>query len=380
MGWYLLMVTVHYFNQRPLWNDEQCVFNSVESFSAQQLFSQPLSNIQQFPKTYLYLIQQVSAPFNWHLLALRFLPFACMVIAFMLWMRIAYRYFQDSWKMVLFVACWVASTPLIYYAAELKQYSMDTMSAAFFAWFLIHQPQWPTTKVRRWLMALPLLGLFSYPALLFLPLPVINAWVLAGRGWRLPKEIGGYLGMALVVVAVVYWVDIRVSVSDLPSYWADYFISTASIGSFFQTLGESLNNFVGRWFAINPKWIRGASRFFIGFGFLYLICTFFVQWRKDRFIFRRLAPIAFFIFVELFILSVLQKYTFSVVRVVLFFCPFLLMATIDGMGWLKEKNRIAGIAMASIFLIYLMVVAYGISVEVLGGDLGAEKTLFSRFN
>ena len=36
IGWYLLLIVLHYFNQRPLWNDEACIFTSIKYFSPAQ--------------------------------------------------------------------------------------------------------------------------------------------------------------------------------------------------------------------------------------------------------------------------------------------------------------------------------------------------------
>jgi hypothetical protein len=119
-GWFLFLATAHYFNQRPLWNDEQCVFSSVKEFTPHDLFSKPLNHMQAFPRAYLFLIQQFSRPLDLHLLALRFLPFICMITAFWVWVKIASKELTGKTALGLFVLCWGASIPLIYYAAELK--------------------------------------------------------------------------------------------------------------------------------------------------------------------------------------------------------------------------------------------------------------------
>src|SRR3990167_8679902 len=91
IGWCLLLMTVHYFNQRPLWNDEAYVLTSLSKFSPARIFSEPLNDMQQFPRLYLLLIQTIAGHCHFSLLSLRFLPFVFMILAFLLWIRIADR-------------------------------------------------------------------------------------------------------------------------------------------------------------------------------------------------------------------------------------------------------------------------------------------------
>ena len=57
IGWYLLLCVLHLFSMRPLWNDEECVFRSVQGFSPVDLFTQNLAAFQMFPRVYLFSIQ-----------------------------------------------------------------------------------------------------------------------------------------------------------------------------------------------------------------------------------------------------------------------------------------------------------------------------------
>jgi hypothetical protein len=74
VAWYVALATTHYFNQRPMWNDEACVFESIEHFEPRQMFTTPLRALQVFPRVHLFLIQQFSKVFDFHLLSLRFFP------------------------------------------------------------------------------------------------------------------------------------------------------------------------------------------------------------------------------------------------------------------------------------------------------------------
>ena len=121
IAWYLSSCLFHLIYQRPLWLDEICVFRSVESFTPKQFFTQKLITNQIFPRLYLFLIQQVSKPFDFNLIALRFLPFVAMISAFFIWLKIAAYEFKDKLEYLTFILSWTASSLLIYYSAELKQ-------------------------------------------------------------------------------------------------------------------------------------------------------------------------------------------------------------------------------------------------------------------
>src|SRR3989338_5348739 len=193
--WYLLLCSVHYTRQRPLWLDEQSVFKSVAAFQPQEFFTRKLAVDQIFPRLYLCLIQKIAQPFDLNLLSLRFMSFVSMIAAFFIWLRIAKYELsakgasakltasgpanggaggKDQLQYFTFVLSWTASSLLIYYSAELKPYSMDVLAGAIFIWFLYNQTRLAEGNKARYLAALvllPLLGLFSYPAFLFFIFP-----------------------------------------------------------------------------------------------------------------------------------------------------------------------------------------------------------------
>ncbi|MBI4310064.1 MAG: hypothetical protein HY591_07025, partial [Candidatus Omnitrophica bacterium] len=276
-GWYLLLITIHYFNQRPLWNDEQCILINIEQRSPADLFSKPLNSLQVFPRVYLFLMQQFSLHFDCRLLALRFLPFVCMFFAFWVWMRIASRELKSRISLAIYTLCWAASIPLVYYAAELKQYSMDVLVSGLCLWCLYR-------GFSRWWYVLPFLSFVSYPAIFWLPLFGWNLMLL-GRDKGQWRPLMTYAAVTLAAIAVFYYFDVRISNSKLVgSFWGGYFISFDSTGGFFNTLGKSLNNLISRWFAEKPQWIRGGSRFFVGIGLAYMLISFWPRFKRDQFV------------------------------------------------------------------------------------------------
>ncbi|MBI5415297.1 MAG: hypothetical protein HZA29_00625 [Candidatus Omnitrophica bacterium] len=382
IGWYVLLCLAHYFNQRPLWNDEQCVFDSVRSFSPQDFFTKPLLRLQVFPRAYLSLIQKLSQTFAFHLLSLRFLPFVAMITAFFIWARVASRQSRDRFEHFIFILSWTASVPLIYYSAELKQYSMDVLAGAVFLSFLYGQKTWLTAKTvssRQWitLMLLPLWGLFSYTAFLFMIFPFINLVLMVrqNRSYRLPCL--AYSFMVLAVVLFSYLFDIRLRpFTAVTEGFGDYFISFQSAGEFFKTFGEGTMNLFSRWFAEQPRLIRKIAIFFITFGLIRLFSAFFGNIKKEKGYFFSIHTVALVLFLELFILGALKKYPFTVPRTALFYCPVVLFLTAQGINDIRRLNKHACRIVNGLYVIFLVSVNIAITRLIFSGDLGAIPRLW----
>ncbi len=381
VGWYLILILGHYLNQRPLWIDEQGVLNSIIRLKPISLFTRPLLSEQEFPRFYLWCIQQFARPLNDHLLALRFFPFLAMLAAFFVWFNVVRSQSREARTLILFIGCWCASIPLVYYAAELKPYSMDVLVSGLFMLFLYRQPDLQNTPLlyRSLLFFLPLLGVVSYPVIFLYPLPLYNLIRDAYARRRLQPELLFYLGGGMCWVLFVYFFDYRVTMTGfLQTCWHNYFISLNSMGMFFKTFGEGINSMISRWFAEKPQWIRVPSRFFVGSGLLYMLINFWRIFKSEGFRLRSLVPAAFCVFWTSVMLGGLHKYPFGVPRLFLFFAPFLLWMTVLALQWLREKSKIAGTVLQIIFAGYLIFVSSGLAWDVfIKGDLGSESTLFS---
>jgi len=381
VGWYLILALGHYFNQRPLWNDEWCVLNSIIDLKPAQLFTQPLLNDQAFPRLYLWVIQQFSKPFNQSLLSLRAFSLLAMIGAFFVWFGVSRRVLRNSWDLILFIGCWCGSIPLVYYAAELKPYSMDVLISGVIVLFLLDQNkiQHNSKDYRTILLFLPLLGLWSYPANFLLLFPLYNLIVDCINKRRWLVELSFYLFGYAFVLGLVYWFDLRVSVQHLLAvYWHDYFISFDSWKDFLNTFGKGMNSLIARQFAENPRWIKVPSRIFIGMGVGYMLLAFWNQYKKDRFVLRSIISISFAMFLLQLVLAVVQAYPFAVPRMSLFFAPLLLLMTMMVMDFIRERNKVWGTILKIIFAGYLIFISLGIAWDVfIRGDLGAEATLYS---
>lgn len=340
--WYVIVCLAGYFYQRPMWNDEDCVFQSIKFFNTKEMFSQPLRNVQVFPRVYLFSIQQFSKPFDFHLLALRFFSFAAMMGAFFIWLKIARYEFKNKIEYLTFVLSWPASAVLLYYASELKQYSMDILVAAVFLLFLYHQEKLekvrPNLRYELILMLLPALILFSYITLFFCILPLWNLFLSFRENKKAVKFIIVYLLSLGVFMSLSYIFDVRLRpVQTLMVGFGDYFISVASVPEFFKTLGEGTMNLLSRWFVERPKILKQIGVFFVMPGFLYMFYAFFKNIKKCRYRLQSLETIAFVLYCELFFLGLLKKYPFTVPRTSLFFCPIVFYLVVK---WLSQAARI----------------------------------------
>lgn len=373
VAWYASMCVVHYFAARSLWNDELAVLDSIRFLKPSEMFSLPLRTAQVFPHVYLFSIQCFAKYFGNYTLSLRFFPFVCMMAAFAIWLRVARRELKNPPEYLTFILCWCASVPLIYYSAELKQYSMDVLLSGLFVWFFYEQEQLRSIGGLRYmtiLALLPLSVLFSYPAYFFLVFPLWNLCRDLKTDRSQGRNIMVYFLSVCVCVAVSYQFDIRLRpVEAVTNGFNDYFIATHSIKDFFQTLGEGVNNLFSRWFVELPKVFRKIARVFMLFGFVYMFVGFFKNIKDSKWRVCSVPTIALIVFLALALAGALQKYPFGVPRTALFLCPMLLILTIQGICSIRQYNRYAYYVLHGAFAVYLIIVAVGILGVVLSGPL-----------
>jgi len=377
--WYIALCAVHYFNQRPMWNDEQAVFYSVESFSTSEIFSRSLLSIQVFPRAYFWMIQKFSQQFDYHLLSLRFFSFICMMAAFCLWLKLARLELKNNLQYLTFVLSWCGSVLLVYYSAELKQYSMDVLGCAIFLLFLYYQKdlQQKHKYYPLILVSLPALMLVSYTSLFFLLFPLYNLILDYRTDKKCLRCIALYGASLVIFLSISYYFDVRLRpTAVLNREWNSYFISLSSTGDFFQTLGDGINNLFSRWFAERPRIIKKIARVFVGFGLLNMFRAFFVNIKKDKYYLKSIQTIALVLFAEFLVLGALRKYPFTVPRTSLFFSPVVLILTIQGISWVKNIFKPAYVVLHGLYIVFLLAVSIGIAQHVFGGDLGAMPLLW----
>jgi len=332
--WYIFLCALHLFQQRPLWNDEFAVFVNIRDFTTAEMFGRGLMGAQVFPRTYLFLIQQFSRVFDLSLWSVRLPSFICMTAAFLLWLKIARKAIQDKWQYLAFAGSWVASGMLLYYSAELKQYSMDVLAAAVFVWFLCHQKELQQKNDKRYiwmLVLLPALSLFSYPVCMLMMLPLYNLARSSIKYKICQKYLCVYVCSLATFLSLSYYFDMRLRpVAEVGQ--GDYFVLFTTAGEFFRTLGEGTNSLFSRWFIERPKYFKSIARIFIGFGLIYMFYGFFKNRKKEEGYLRTLETISLVLFAEMFILGCLQVYPFTVPRTSLFYAPIVLYMTAKGIG------------------------------------------------
>ncbi|MFH1360687.1 MAG: hypothetical protein ABIJ41_06580 [Candidatus Omnitrophota bacterium] len=373
ISWYVSMCLAHYMSARPLWNDEWAVSLSLEQFASRDFFTRPLFAVQMFPRLYLFLIQKISHPFDFHLLSLRFLSFVFMLSAYFLWMKIARYEMKDNKEYWTFLLCWCASIPMVYYAAELKQYSMDVLAGAIFLYFIYRQEYLQSTSRLRlniFLVLLPALGLLSYTAFLFCLFPFTNMLVSAKKDKTLYRSLVLFCASCVIFALLSFFFDMRFRPGAvmMPGGHAEYFISFKNVPEFFRSFGEGTNNLFSRFFAERPRVIKKIARCFLGFGFIFLFYGFFKNFKKDGGYLKSLNTIAFILYLELFALGALHLYPFTEPRTSLVYCPFIFYLTIKGIGITKRINKYFYGILHAAFIIFLMVVALCISRIVYSGQ------------
>ncbi len=380
-SWYLWLCVLHLLCMRPLWNDELCVFQSIRDFDAYRIFHDMLMAVQVFPHFYLFCIQKFSQPFQYHLISLRFLPFAAMITAFFVWLKIAHYEFKNKLDVLTFILCWNASAVLIYYSAELKQYSMDVLSAALFILFIYNQETLQARKDNRYgiiLALLPALVLFSYPAYFFLPIVFYNLVLASRENPEQRRYLLTFILASIFFSTISYCFDMRFKPVRIVDYWADYFISLKSIPEFFKTFGEGVCNLFFRWFVEKPKTFKKFGIPFAVIGIFEMVYGFLTNIRKDQFRSKNLTTIAFFIFVELVTLGALKKYPFTVPRTSLFFAPVVLVLIIKGITTVKQINQYAYFVLRLTFIAFLIFVSSGLTAFVLTKTLNPAPELWSK--
>ena len=130
-----------------------------------------------------------------------------------------------------------------------------------------------------------------------------------------------------------YYFDMRLRpIAEVSDGFSDYFMSFATFGEFFRSLGEGVNNLFSRWFVEHPKYFKSITRIFTGFALIYLVYGFLKGRKKEGGYARALETIAFVLFVEMFLIGCLKKYPFTIPRTSLFYAPIVLYMTARGIG------------------------------------------------
>ncbi len=373
---FILLCTVHFLRGRPLWLDELEVLRSVKFNGTTDFFTHQLQGGQVFPRVYLFFIQKIAQIFDLSVWSVRLLSFVSMLLAFSIWLRVGRLALKDNTQYLVFLFCWASSIPLIYYSAELKQYSMDVLVSGIFTWFLYRQENLVKELIHRkytmLLMALPLLGFLSYPAFLFMLFPLYNLFMVPNKSREQLGQMGLYVMVLIFVLVTIYCIDLRTAKATADTQgFSDYILSFQSIPEFFKTLGEGIMNLFSRWFTEKPKFFKKIGIFFMFLGILYIPWVFFRQFKKNYRQISSVEILAFLLFLELAFLGAMKKYPFIVPRTSLFYCPITFLMTIKAMDFIKTYNERIYRVLITSFMVFLSVVSLGIIKVVMTKNLGS---------
>ncbi|MCM8797830.1 MAG: hypothetical protein NC923_08200, partial [Candidatus Omnitrophica bacterium] len=356
---YLFLCIVRYINAKPLWLDENFILDNLKNLGFTQLFG-PLQHSQGFPRLYLFLIKAVSAPFGYNVYMLRFFPFLAMVAAFFIWLSIFRKEEKEiSFGMLLFVLSWCGSSFMSRYCAELKQYSIDVLTAALFTRFLVDQGERAGRGAPMLVyLLMPSLVLFSYPAYFFISLPVYNLALALKSDKTAHRKFYLYCVSAFIFIIISLYYDVRFTIVDkgLSSYWNDYFISFSSGYELLKSLSEGLRNIFVKWY-LGHKLVTRLMTVFMPWALIYIIIAAFRSLKKNRGAVYSPEAITLFLLIELFVAASLKLYPFTGERVTLFISSFIFYAIIKSILALKHRLRLVYLAFAVLYVLILVNIA-----------------------
>jgi len=316
---------------RSLWLDESFLALNIIHRAPSELL-RPLDYNQGAPLGFLFLEKLASLSLGSSEMALRSLPFVCAIASVFLFKTIASRFLMPA-AVPVAVALFAILEPLIYYSAEVKQYSSDvaiTLLLYLLADSLLEVP----FRIKRTVVFSVIAGIamwFSHPAVFILAgLGTSLLWVLLRHNDRRSLfllSVPGVLWSGSFLV--VYFVSLR-SLSANPqllAYWQDAFppippSSVADIRWFVDSFFGLFSNVGG----LEPE-LTGIAAVAGVLG----ACTLFSQHRA-RFLLL-LAPIAF-----TFLASAFHRYPFRE-RLVLFLVPSVILLMATGLATIRTKTR-----------------------------------------
>jgi|GEM_PF-4775275 len=117
-----------YFYNRSLWKDEAALANNIIDYDLNHLIFSALDNVQAAPPAYLAVVKTTAYFFGYGELSLRLFPFICSIISVIAFFLLSKQLFKMRGQL-LANTLFCLSTPLIYYAAEAKQYQTELMAS-----------------------------------------------------------------------------------------------------------------------------------------------------------------------------------------------------------------------------------------------------------
>jgi hypothetical protein len=262
-----------------------------------------------------------------------------MLAAFFVWLRVFRHILPGKWQVLLAIFSFASSYRIIYYAAELKPYSMDVLVAGVFCWYLIRQQQLDTGAASKLFIAgtllLPFTLALSYSSFFFFWMVIYNFIFIVNKNRQAAILLAAYSFLCLLTVIAIYYLYLRHELAGDPSGWNNYFLGTESFYSFIKPFGEGVRKLATFWFGNSKFFIRAAS-FLIPIFLLSLFGYGIRSLKRNKFRILEADSISLVIFLELVVMGILRKYPFTGARVTLFFSPLIFFLIIKGISSLKR--------------------------------------------
>ncbi|MGW5365670.1 glycosyltransferase family 39 protein [Actinopolymorpha pittospori] len=344
---------------RAFWRDELALVQSLDAFSPSQLVG-PLADAQSAPPLWLLLVRAVTAVAGDGERAYRLVALGCGCATLILLALLAARLVRRRWAAVVPVILLATISQLVFYTAQTKQYTADTLLVTWLlllATYLLpprrSDPPGRTGDTRdsgdtgdsgqddarsqaaRWLGVTPP-EVAWYASLLVLPwfshgfmlcAPFVAGWVSLLQLRRRDRgmlQLAGWLAVPAlsVLAAALYSRHLTSQVSDFATYWAAFFGPVgAGVGRWVDWHGYVFGDLALRELGFRTVW-----------GLLLLVAGFVVAWRRRP----AVAVLLVLPLVAAYVVGVLGIYPFGR-RLVLFCVPGLLVylgVLVDGAaGW-----------------------------------------------
>lgn len=126
-----------YYNHKDLWVDEAALVVSVYDLSVNDIFFQPLPNLQAAPLGFLLVSKGLGAIFGYSEYVLYFLPLICGIGTLMLSVFVG-RKLLGNFGGFIFLLLSVGSPGLLYYATEFKQYGIEAFCSFLLLYIYIY--------------------------------------------------------------------------------------------------------------------------------------------------------------------------------------------------------------------------------------------------
>lgn len=337
----ILRLSQYLFN-RSLWLDEAYLSLNIINKSFSELF-QPLDYWQRAPTGFLLLEKTLVELFGSSEYVLRLLPLICGIVSLILFYKVAERYIQGK-SLPIALAFFAISGSLIYYSAEVKQYSIDVAVALLLYLITLHvqEIEFKTWRTVLYAIICALSIWFSFAAVFVLVgigLTITLTYV-ARKQWHLVTRSSIIcLIWSLSIVGFYFLSVANADNIDVVKYWSE---EKNSFMPFPPLSPSELKWFFDTFIAIFKNPLNFSLPGLAAFTFILGVITKYINKKGDVFIL--LLPV-----IIALLTSGLRMYPFSG-RLLLFTVPVFLIFIAEGI------SQISGLKLKGLSAIWIILV------------------------